>query len=126
MRIKAQILNDSFEVEADEQKMIIPRPFFSRFVSVVESAYYRYIRSVRLAAAESKKAKYEELKAKIEAAGHPDVLPFIEEQTEPGRPKGSGYDLLPEERITKKKLAKEKKQKEPEPPPKPFKHEKFV
>lgn len=123
MRIKAQIINDSFEVEADEQKMIIPRSFMSRFVSVVESAYYRYIRSVRLAAAESKKAKYEELKAKIQAAGHPDVLPFIEE---PGRPKGSGYDLPPEERITKKKLAKEKKQKEPEPPPKPFKHEKFV
>lgn len=120
MRIKATYIDDSFRVEADEQKMIIPRPFFSRFVSVVESAYHRYTRSLK----EAKKAQYEELKAKIGAAGHPDILPFVEKDPGPppekrpqGRPKGIHTPKKPKPK--------------PEPPPQkeqeapPFKHTPF-
>ena len=122
MRIKATHIDDNFQVEADEQKMVIPRSFMSRFVSVVESAYYRYIRSIRLAAAEAKKAQYEELKAKIGAAGHPDILPFVEKDPGPppekrpqGRPKGIS--------TPRKSRKSEPKPKEPESPP--FKHTPF-
>jgi hypothetical protein len=118
MRIKATYIDDSFRVEADEQKMIIPRPFFSRFVSVVESAYHRYTRSLK----EAKKAQYEELKAKIGAAGHPDILPFVEKDPGPppekrpqGRPKGIS--------TPRKSRKSEPKPKEPESPP--FKHTPF-
>ena len=121
MKITATFIAEdgAYTIQADEQQIIIPKAFMSRFVSCVEAALYRQ----RLVANQLKAERARKL---VEEANHPAVLPFVQEkpetaQPEPkpkGRPKGIH---TPKTRLKPKPPPKPPK--EPEPPP--FRHTPF-
>jgi len=115
MKIKATYTpeQEAYELQADEQRMMIPSPFMSHFVSTCEVALYHRNKEIH-------EARVREAKRRIEEAAHPDVLPFAKETEQPrrqGRPKGIH---TPKSRLKPKPPPPPK---EPEPPP--FKHTPF-
>lgn len=80
MKIKATYKHEdlAYIVQVDEQTLTIPDEFMSRFVSNVETAYYR-----------QKHARVQAARKAVEEAHHPDVLPFTQDKPPckpPGRP----------------------------------------
>jgi hypothetical protein len=72
MRIKVTY-QEGFVIEVGEQRITVPSPYMARLVSVIESAYQE--RKLQNA-----KERADAAKAMIIKAGHPDVLPFVEEK----------------------------------------------
>lgn len=102
MKIKATYIEEdqTYLILADEQTLIIPNEFMSKFVSAVEVAYSRQ-RHARIQAA----------RKTVEEAHHPDVLPFTQErpQRKPvGRPPGIRFTAPLSERLKRSKPKKQK------------------
>ena len=72
MRIKVTY-QEGFVIEVAEQRITVPLSVIARFISVIESAYQE--RKLQNA-----KERADAAKALIREAGHPDVLPFVEEK----------------------------------------------
>lgn len=126
MRIKAIYTPDkeAYDIEADEQRMTIPKPFMAHFISVCQIAHHRQREKIFSEIIRKAKEKEQAARKLIEDSNHPAILPFVKKDPEPppekrpqGRPKG---------------ISTPKKQKpKPEPPPPkeqeapPFKHTPF-
>ena len=73
MRVKVTHTDEGFVIEVGEQRITVPRSVMAQLVSAIESAYQR--EKLRRA-----KELVNAVKERIREAGHPDVLPFIEEK----------------------------------------------
>lgn len=124
MRIKAIYTPDkeAYDIEADEQRMTISKPFMAHFISVCQVAHHQQREKIYAEIKRKAKEKEQAARKLIEESNHPAILPFIEKDPEPppekqlrGRPNGIS--------TPRKSRKNELKPKEPEVPP--FKHTPF-
>ena len=73
MRIKVAYTDGGFFIEVGEQRITVPRSVMAQLITAIESAYQRQ-------KLQNAKERADAAKALIREAGHPDVLPFIEEK----------------------------------------------